>query len=569
MEKGKTGNGIKIREIGAADNSKIENVIRTCLIEFGADHEGTAWADPDLGRFSEIYNKPGFCYWVAEEENGEILGGAGIGGLTDTICELQKMYCLPRARGTWISHRLMDTALCYAKEYYEQCYLETLENMTAAQRFYEKYGFARVPEPIVETEHFACEVRYLKKLHDGEKVSERAEATMFNLQEFSDTQKTDVAQKTDVVQKTDVAQNTVIAEKTDVAQNTDNAQNTVTVQQTFGQFQLSPSIKEALTLLGYLTPTQIQQEAIPAILLGKNVVGKSQTGSGKTAAFGIPICEQIDWEEYLPQALVLEPTRELAVQVQEEIFQIGRKKRIKAPVVFGGMPVDKQAITLKQRSHIVIGTPGRVIDHMKRRNLNLDQVRMLVIDEADLMLDMGFLEDVEYIIKNTGGMKRPQILLFSATLEEQIQKLIDAYMDSPEYIEIASDFVTAEGIEQMAYQVEQEDKFEAFQQLLMLENPGDAIIFCDTREMVNTLFQKLRRKRIRCGMLHGGMEQRDRLYAISDFRKGIYHYLITTDVAARGIDFPDITHVFNYDFPTKKENYVHRIGRTARNGRTG
>lgn len=344
-------------------------------------------------------------------------------------------------------------------------------------------------------------------------------------------------------------------------ENTDNT--------TFGQFELSKDIQEALSLLGYLSPTQIQQEAIPIILQGKNLVGKSQTGSGKTAAFAIPICEQVEWEERSPQVLVLEPTRELAVQVQDEIFQIGRKKRLKVPVLFGGMPVDKQAISLKQRSHIVVGTPGRVIDHMKRDNLILDKVKILVIDEADLMLDMGFLEDVEYILKNTGGEQKPQILLFSATLEEHIQKLIDGYMDEPEYVTIESDHETADGIEQVAYLVEQEDKFETFFQLLMTENPSEAMIFCDTREMVNTLFQKMRRKRIRCGMLHGGMEQRERLYAISDFRKGIYHYLITTDVAARGIDFPDITHVFNYEFPTKRTNYVHRIGRTARNGRTG
>ncbi len=337
----------------------------------------------------------------------------------------------------------------------------------------------------------------------------------------------------------------------------------------FAEFGISSDILEALTLLRYTEPTPIQEETIPAILEGRDLVGKSQTGSGKTAAFAIPICEQILWENRFPQALVLEPTRELAVQVQDEIFQIGRIKRVKVPVVFGGMPVDKQAVSLRQKSHIVVGTPGRVIDHMKRGNLILDEVRYLVIDEADLMLDMGFLDDVEYIIKHTGGKKRPQILLFSATLEEHIERLINLYMNEPEHITIESEFETADGIEQMAYEVEPEQKFEVFMNLLITENPTDAMIFCDTREMVNTLYQKMRRKRIRCGMLHGGMEQKDRLYAISDFRKGIYHYLITTDVAARGIDFPDMSHVINYDFPTKRANYVHRIGRTARNGKTG
>ena len=301
----------------------------------------------------------------------------------------------------------------------------------------------------------------------------------------------------------------------------------------FAEFGISSDILEALTLLRYTEPTPIQEEAIPAILEGRDLVGKSQTGSGKTAAFAIPICEQILWENRFPQALVLEPTRELAVQVQDEIFQIGRIKRVKVPVVFGGMPVDKQAVSLRQKSHIVVGTPGRVIDHMKRGNLILDEVRYLVIDEADLMLDMGFLDDVEYIIKHTGGKKRPQILLFSATLEEHIERLINLYMNEPEHITIESEFETADGIEQMAYEVEPEQKFEVFMNLLITENPTDAMIFCDTREMVNTLYQKMRRKRIRCGMLHGGMEQKDRLYAISDFRKGIYHYLITTDEIGR------------------------------------
>jgi len=337
----------------------------------------------------------------------------------------------------------------------------------------------------------------------------------------------------------------------------------------FEKYKISEDILTALTALGYVEPTAIQQKVLPYALAGKDIVGQSQTGSGKTAAFAIPICDQVKWDEVLPQALVLEPTRELAVQVQDEIFQISRKKRLKVPVVFGGMPVEKQAITLKQRSHIIVGTPGRVIDHMKRGNLILDQVRYLVIDEADLMLDMGFMEDVEYIVSHTGGTQRVQMFLFSATMEETITHLVDNYMHHPEKIIIEGGQKTADAITQCAYHLEPEEKFDALLGLLVTENPEDAIIFCDTREMVNTLFQKLRRKKIRCGMLHGGMEQKDRLYAISDFRKGIFHYLITTDVAARGIDLSEVTHVINYDFPTKRENYVHRIGRTGRNGKTG
>lgn len=335
----------------------------------------------------------------------------------------------------------------------------------------------------------------------------------------------------------------------------------------FLKYGLNEEIVQALNVLGYREPTPIQQQAIPAILEGKDLVGKSQTGSGKTAAFAIPICEKIVWEENAPQALILEPTRELAVQVQEEIYQIGRKKRIKVPVVFGGMSVDKQRISLRQKAHIVVATPGRLLDHMRRDNIALHEVKYLVIDEADLMLDMGFLEDVAQVIET---IKQPMsILLFSATIGEHIDDLIAKYMHNPVKLTVESEFETADGLEQIGYHVENEEKFTLLLNLLMSENPQNAMIFCDTREMVNTLYQKMRRKRIRCGMLHGGMEQRDRLYAISDFRKGKFHYLVTTDVAARGIDFSDITHVFNYDFSTKKENYIHRGGRTARNGKTG
>ena len=340
-------------------------------------------------------------------------------------------------------------------------------------------------------------------------------------------------------------------------------------ENSFSEYPISEDIAEALKLLGYRQPTPVQQAVLPFALMGRDIVAQSQTGSGKTAAFAIPICNEVRWDEVLPQALVLEPTRELAVQVQEEIFDISRKKRLKVPVVFGGMPVEKQAVTIRQRSHIVVGTPGRVIDHMKRGNLILDQVRFLVIDEADLMLDMGFMDDVEYIVSQAGDGRKPQLMLFSATMEPHIDHLVDQYMHDPKRIILENDQKTAEGIEQSCFQTEPEEKFGALLDLMVMENPDNAIIFCDTREMVNTLFQKLRRKKIRCGMLHGGMEQKDRLYAISDFRKGIYHYLITTDVAARGIDLSEITHVINYDFPTKRENYVHRIGRTGRNGHTG
>lgn len=338
----------------------------------------------------------------------------------------------------------------------------------------------------------------------------------------------------------------------------------------FEKFDLTKETVETLGMLGYLKTTPIQEEIIPLILERKDVVGKSQTGSGKTAAFGIPICDRVLWEENAPQALILEPTRELAVQVKDELFQIGRKRRIKIPVVFGGMPIDKEILSLKQKSHIVVGTPGRVMDHIRRGSLVLSQIQYLVIDEADLMLDMGFFDEVEEIINHVqadaGVVTRA---LFSATMDVRLKRLAADYMPDACQVTVESETETVDSIYQCAYAVENDEKFDVLMKILQKENPGDCMIFCETREMVNTLFQKLRRKRIRVGMLHGGMEQRDRLYAIGDFRQGKFHIFITTDVAARGIDFPDITHVINYDFPTKKENYVHRIGRTARAGKSG
>lgn len=335
----------------------------------------------------------------------------------------------------------------------------------------------------------------------------------------------------------------------------------------FEEYALSEPMVEALTMLGYLQPTPIQQRVIPLLLQKQNVVGKSQTGSGKTAAFGIPICDAVAWEEHEPQALILEPTRELAVQVRDELFQIGRKRRLKIPVVFGGMPIDKELLSLKQKTHIVVGTPGRVLDHVKRGSLQLSKIRYLVIDEADLMLDMGFIEEVEQVL--TQIKPECNISLFSATIGDSIDHLIQVYMRNPKYVEIEMLTQTAEGIEQIGYLVDKEEKSKILIRLLMVERPEGCMIFCATREMVNALYQYLKRKKIRCIMLHGGMEQRERLYAIKDFRAGKCAYLITTDVAARGIDFENVTHVINYDFPSNKENYVHRIGRTGRNGRTG
>lgn len=335
----------------------------------------------------------------------------------------------------------------------------------------------------------------------------------------------------------------------------------------FYNYGLSEEILEALEGLGYKRPTAIQREVIPPMLAGRNVVAKAPTGSGKTAAFAIPICENIQWEENAPQALVLEPTRELAVQVSEEMFQIGRKKRLKVPAVFGGVPIDKQIQTLRQKSHIVAGTPGRVMDHLRRESLKLSKVGWLVIDEADLMLDMGFIDEVKQILSLVPADCR--MSLFSATLRPEIQELVDEFIPDTTLVLQEATEEQAAAITEKIYVTDQEKKYDTFLSVLKDENPKSCMIFCGTREMTNVLFQKLRRQRIFCGMLHGDMEQRERLKTVDVFRRGGFRFLIATDVAARGIDFEEISHVVNYDFPAGKETYVHRIGRTGRNGKSG
>ncbi|MFA9376156.1 MAG: DEAD/DEAH box helicase [Lachnotalea sp.] len=339
------------------------------------------------------------------------------------------------------------------------------------------------------------------------------------------------------------------------------------IQNKFEEYQLSSEIIEALTMLGYTTPTQIQERVIPYALENRDIVAKSKTGSGKTAAFAIPLCEMVDWDENSPQALVLEPTRELSNQVREEIFNIGRKKRLKVPAVFGGFPIDKQVLTLKQKTHIVVGTPGRVLDHLGRASFKPEKVKYLIIDEADLMLDMGFFEDVQKIMSYL--VNKQVTMLFSATMGENVRKLTDRYLTDPVEIVIESETETVEAIVQEGYYSENEDKLDDLIKILINEKPENCMVFCGTREMVNVLYRQLRKARIQCGMLHGLIDQQERLKTIDEFREGRYRYLIATEVAARGVDFDSITHVINYDLPTAREAYVHRIGRTGRNGKSG
>lgn len=335
----------------------------------------------------------------------------------------------------------------------------------------------------------------------------------------------------------------------------------------FGSFGLGEEMLKALEKLGFESPTEVQQAVIPMVLSGKDIVVKAQTGSGKTAAFGIPICEKMFLEEKAPQALILTPTRELAVQVKEDLAHIGRFKRIRCAAIFGKHSFEIQKNELRQRVHIIVGTPGRTFDHIERGNIDLDKIKYLVIDEADKMLDMGFIGQVEAILERLPTKRIT--LLFSATMPELIRQISERYMISPKMVEIESKVSTTDKIDQFYYQIEEENKFSLVRKLIYTEKPESCVLFCNTRDKVEFLLDKLKHDGFYCDGLHGGMEQTARLDVMHRFKRGEFHFLIATDVAARGIHIEDVTHVINYDLPLENESYVHRIGRTGRVDKTG
>lgn len=335
----------------------------------------------------------------------------------------------------------------------------------------------------------------------------------------------------------------------------------------FHTFTLSDEIQKALESLQYKQPTEVQAKAIPVALQKHDLVVKSQTGSGKTAAYAIPICEMVDWLENKPQALVLTPTRELAAQVKDDFTNIGRFKRIKAAAIYGRQSFAKQKLELKQKTHVVVGTPGRVLDHIEKGTLDVTGIQYVVIDESDEMLNMGFIDQVSAIIDKLSTDR--MTALFSATFPEDIERLCSQYMKQPHYIEVKAKGIVTEQIQHSLYEVEEEDKLSLLRDLTITENPDSAIVFCRTQERVEELCKELEVLNYDCDQLHGGMYQEDRFAVMDDFRKGEFRYLVATDVAARGIDIDDISHIFNYDFPVEKESYVHRTGRTGRAGNTG
>ncbi|SEN54570.1 DEAD/DEAH box helicase [Paenibacillus sp. OV219] len=338
----------------------------------------------------------------------------------------------------------------------------------------------------------------------------------------------------------------------------------------FDTYPLSEEIVRALDSLGYTEPTPVQREVIPQVLAQRDLTVRAQTGSGKTAAFGIPICELVAWEENKPQALILTPTRELAGQIKEDIINIGRFKRIKAVAIYGKQPFAQQKLELKQKVHVIAGTPGRVLDHIQRGTLQVDKLRYLVIDEADEMLSRGFIEQVEAILEQLP--KDRLTLLFSATMPSGVEQLCHKHMKSPVDIEIeAVGGVTVERITHTLYTVQEQEqeKLELLRAVTVTRNPDSCIIFCRMQETVDQVARQLKRWGYPCDKLHGGMEQDDRFSVMHAFRRREFRYLVATDLAARGIDIENITHVINYDLPMDKENFVHRIGRTGRAGMSG
>ncbi|MDB1942260.1 DEAD/DEAH box helicase [Clostridium tertium] len=335
----------------------------------------------------------------------------------------------------------------------------------------------------------------------------------------------------------------------------------------FENMNLSEEILKALKNLGFEKPSEVQQEVIPYILDKKDLVVKSQTGSGKTASFGIPLCELVNVEENKVKALILVPTRELAIQVKEDISNIGRLKKVRCAAIFGKQPFNEQIRELKQRVHIVCGTPGRVIDHIERGNLDINDIDFVIIDEADKMLNMGFIDQITDVLDKLPQSKNTA--LFSATIPKEIEGLYSNYMNNPTVLNIRSKVFNRDKISEKYFNVDREEKFKYLLKSLYAFTDESAIIFCNTKDSVRNLSSLLKKEKISVKELHGDMDQKDRLATMENFKNKEFKVLVATDVAARGIHINHITNVFNYEVPIEKESYVHRIGRSGRGDKKG
>ncbi|MDY5161602.1 DEAD/DEAH box helicase [Leuconostoc citreum] len=335
----------------------------------------------------------------------------------------------------------------------------------------------------------------------------------------------------------------------------------------FSELGLSQDILDAIATHGYVEATPIQEKTIPLTLAGKDVIGQAQTGTGKTAAFGLPILEHIDLSNKNIQALIVSPTRELAIQTAEELKKLGRDKHVDVQVVFGGADIRRQIQNLKSHPQILVGTPGRLLDHINRKTVKIDNVKTLVLDEADEMLNMGFLDDIESIIKNTPADR--QTLLFSATMPPAIKRIGVKFMTNPEHIQIEAKELTTDLVDQYFVRMRENEKFDTMTRIFDVQAPKLAIVFGRTKRRVEELSRGLEARGYRAAGLHGDLTQQMRSRVLAQFKSHEINILVATDVAARGLDVKDVTHVYNFDIPQDPESYVHRIGRTGRAGAKG
>ena len=336
----------------------------------------------------------------------------------------------------------------------------------------------------------------------------------------------------------------------------------------FSDLDISDEILQAVTDMGFVSPSPIQAEAIPPILAGRDVIGQAQTGTGKTAAFGIPALELIDTQDRTVQALVLCPTRELALQVADEIRKLARHKRgVRIEAIYGGDSIERQIRSLKSGVHIVIGTPGRVMDHMERNTLKLDNVKMMILDEADEMLDMGFREDIESILEDVPQER--QTVLFSATMSKPILQITQKFLNDPVLVKVVKKELTATNIEQVYFEVKPKAKVEVMCRLIDMYDLKLLLVFCNTKRKVDEIVEDLQKRGYQAEGIHGDLRQAQRNNVMGKFRSGTTSILVATDVAARGIDVDDVDAVINFDIPLDEEYYVHRIGRTGRAGKSG
>jgi ATP-dependent RNA helicase DeaD len=337
--------------------------------------------------------------------------------------------------------------------------------------------------------------------------------------------------------------------------------------QSFEELPIKGEIVRSVSELGFREMFPIQAAAIGPLLEGRDVIGQAKTGTGKTAAFGVPMIDQIDRSVDVVQGLILVPTRELAVQVASDLNKYGKYLSVRALAVYGGQPIYGQMEALQSTVHIVVGTPGRIIDHLSRGTLLLDQVRMVVLDEADRMLDMGFRDDIEFILQRTPSQR--QTAMFSATMPDEILQMASRHMYNPEKFLVSRDEIAVEEIDQIYRLVDPERKFQALCDIMDQTSVRRALIFCSTKIGADRLGYRLSRARRDVAVIHGDLTQPQRERALADFRKGRVRFLVATDVASRGLDIEGVTHVVNYDVPNDPLLYFHRIGRTGRAGASG